>query len=104
VEVQDHQVTGANGSSGSSGSAGLTGAEGNAGTRYNFSNSTVDADPGTGIFRFNSASVTTTTVIFIDVLDAGSVDMTTYLDSWNTSNSPTKGNIGIDSQIQIRHL
>jgi hypothetical protein len=23
--------------------------------------------------------------------------MTTYLDSWNTSNSPTKGNIGIDS-------
>jgi hypothetical protein len=61
----------------------------NAGTRYNFSTTTADAIQ-TGIFRFNSASVTTTTVIFIDVLDAGSVDMTTYLDSWNTSNSPTR--------------
>jgi hypothetical protein len=37
----------------------------NAGTRYNFSNSTVDADPGTGIFDFNNASVSLTTVIFI---------------------------------------
>jgi hypothetical protein len=41
-------------------------------------------------FLDSIASVTTTTVIFIDVLDAGSVDMTTYLDSWNTSNSPTR--------------
>jgi hypothetical protein len=61
----DHRssgLTGANGSSGSSGSSGFMiirieevrdhglRRRYNAGTRYNFSNSTVDADPGTGIF------------------------------------------------------
>jgi hypothetical protein len=43
------------------------------------------------------ASIALTTVIFIDVLDFGSIDMTTYIDSWNTGTSPTKGNIAFDS-------
>jgi hypothetical protein len=42
-----------------------------------------------------------TTVIFIDVLDFGSIDMTTYIDSWNTGTSPTKGNIPL-TQIRIQ--
>jgi hypothetical protein len=37
-------------------------------------------NPGTGIFRFNNASIALQ-VIFIDVLDFGSIDRR-HIDSW----------------------
>jgi hypothetical protein len=55
----------------------------------------------TGIFRFNNASIALTTVIFIDVLD--SIDMTTYIDSWNTGTSQQRVTLPL-TQIQIQVL
>lgn len=89
---------GATGFTGSQGVIGYTGSEGNnAGLRYNFSTTTTDADPGTGIFRFNNATIGSVTQIYIDLLNVSSVDLTTFIDTWDDSTNPVKGIIYIDS-------
>jgi hypothetical protein len=93
VEVQFVRIKGCYGSSGSGGaeSSGLTGAEGNnAGTRYNFSNSTVDADQEQVYLDLCASCIAT--VVFIDVLDFGSNDMTTYMEFLEYINITYKGN------------
>lgn len=95
--------TGANGfwgSNGFFGSVGFVGSQGShAGLRYNFSTTTTDADPGTGTFRFNSGTIGSVTQIYIDLTDQGSVDFTTYIDSWDDSTNTIKGQILIDSNL-----
>ena len=80
---------------------GYTGSQGlegnNAGLRYNFSTTTTDADPGTGVFRYNNATIGSVTQIFIDVLNVSSVDFTSYIDTWDDSTNVVKGYIIIDS-------
>jgi hypothetical protein len=109
-QVEHQEVLDQSGTSGSSGSAsssglrgakdhqdlevqshqGLTGAEGNnAGTRYNFSNSTVDADQEQVYLDLCASCIAT--VVFIDVLDFGSNDMTTYMEFLEYINITYKG-------------
>lgn len=94
----DTDAGGPTGPQGETGPAGPTGPQGNkAGLRYNFSTTTTDSDPGTGTFRFNNAIIASVTQIYIDVLDQGSVDFTTFIDSWDDSTSTIKGHIYIAS-------
>jgi hypothetical protein len=91
-------VTGAQGAKGEIGVTGAQGTEGNnAGLRYNFSTTTTDSDPGTGLFRFNAALAENVGQIYIDLSDVASVDFSAYLDSWDDSTSPVDGYIEIDS-------
>lgn len=63
-------ATGPTGVAGSTGPTGPTGAQGDkGGLRYNFDTATGSADPGTGKFRYDSASLTAVTKIFISDLD-----------------------------------
>lgn len=60
-----------------------------AGWKYNFDNSTSMADPGSGDFRLNNATVASVTAIAIDALaaDTGSPDVSDYIATWDDSDS-----------------
>ncbi len=97
-------TTGAAGSQGNQGFQGTQGFQGNQGAkgdsgglRYNFSTTTTDSDPGTGNFRFNSGTIGSVTQIFIDLLDAGSVTQTAFLDALDDSTNTVKGHLYINS-------
>ena len=80
------------GATGPQGDTGATGAQGNkGGLRYNFSTDTADSDPGQGVFKYNNATISSVTQIFIDLLDQGGVDFTSFIDSWDDSTSTVKG-------------
>jgi hypothetical protein len=80
------------GATGSQGPQGNTGAQGNkGGLRYNFSTDTADSDPAQGVFKYNNATISSVTQIFIDLLDVGGVDFTSFIDSWDDSTSTIKG-------------
>ena len=91
---------GTQGRQGITGSQGLTGTEGdNAGLRFNFNSTTTQADPGTGLFRLNNASIAGATSIYIDDLDVNSVNHRAFFTAWNSSNSTNKGYILIDANL-----
>jgi len=71
-----------------------------AGGRWNFDSDTSMADPGTGEFRFNHATVSSVTAIAIDDLssDTGNPDLSNYLLTWDDSSNTVKG------QLIIRKL
>lgn len=48
-----------------------------------FDTSTTDADPGTGKLRLGSASQFTSTILYVDLLDANGTDVTSVIDSFN---------------------
>ena len=63
------------GAQGASGSAGAQGAQGAlAGVPYNFSTSTTNSDPGSGFIRFNSSTLSSVGLIYVDYTDADGVD------------------------------
>jgi hypothetical protein len=82
----DSGATGATGSPG--GATGATGAQGALGSdafEFNFDDSsTTDADPGSGNLRFNSATYSAVTELYIDLLDTWGSDVTAWLDLFAT--------------------
>jgi len=56
-----------------------------AGLDYVYSTTTADADPGTGVIRFNHATLSSATAAYMDDTDANSVDVSTYLLTWDDS-------------------
>jgi hypothetical protein len=83
-------IQGASGSTGLMGSIGLTGATGSTGPQglnggnsqpYRYSTTTTDADPGTGYLRFNNSTHSSATLLYVDLLNINSVDLTAWLDS-----------------------
>ncbi len=60
---------------------------------YTFSTTTTDSDPGNGTLRLNQATQNTSTVIRADLLDSGSTDWTTVLDTFDDSTSVVKGQL-----------
>jgi hypothetical protein len=71
------------------GPAGATGASGSGidgGLRFTFSTTVTDADPGTGVIRYNSATVTAVTNLFVDLTDANGTSVMAILDSFSTAN------------------
>ena len=61
--------------------------------KYTFSTSTSMADPGTGLLRYNNATVASVSAIAIDdqTADAGNPDIEAWLKSWDDSTSTVKG-------------
>ena len=64
---------------------------------YTFSTTTSMADPGTGILRFNNATISSVTAIAIDDQSAasGNPDLSAYIATWDDSTSNTKGTLRI---------
>lgn len=61
------------------------------GVFYKFSDTTTDADPGAGYFRFNNADPALATAIYIDNLNANGGAMGDIIDKWDDSTSLVKG-------------
>lgn len=57
------------------------------GLGYTFSTTTADADPGSGILRFNNATPASVTSIFIDNLDGQGADVSAFLDTWDDAST-----------------
>jgi len=71
-------ATSAAASAASSSAAGLT---------YAYSTTTTDSDPGSGIIRFNHATLSSATAAYVDDNDANSVDVSTHLLTWDDSST-----------------
>ena len=71
-------ATSAAASSAASSAAGLT---------YTYSTTTADADPGTGVIRFNNGTLSSATAAYMDDTDANSVDVSTHLLTWDDSST-----------------
>ena len=65
--------------------------------RYRFSSVTTVGDPSQGVFRFNNSNATNVSLIYIDILDINSVDMTDQLLSWDDSSSAVAGYLYVSS-------
>jgi hypothetical protein len=65
------------------------------GLNYNFDNSTTMADPGTGDFRLNNATVASVTLIALDATtnDTGNPDLSDFVATWDDSTSTIGGYI-----------
>ena len=62
--------------------------------RYAYSTTTTAADPGPGVFRFNSSTISSATALFIDDAEAGGATVTAWLDSFDDStNTVSKGEL-----------
>lgn len=92
-------ATGAQGVQGVAGAQGPQGVQGfqgyNGGVRYTFSNNVTDADPGNGVVRFNNASASSTTFLYIDNQDVGAVSQVGWYNTWDDSTDSNKGYINI---------
>lgn len=67
------------------------------GNEYSFATSTSMADPGTGLFRFNNATVASATAIAISALTnaSGNPNIRTEIASWDDSTNTNRGTIYI---------
>src|ERR1043166_3698669 len=83
---------------GATGPTGATGAFGGDAFAYTLSTTTPDADPGNGTLRFNNATYASVTKLFVDLLETGGTDVTTWLDSLNDASNPTKGTLRVYSK------
>jgi hypothetical protein len=102
-------ATGADGATGASGldgatgpqgatGAGATGAQGDrAGLQYEFSTSTSSGNPGTGILKFNSATLSSVTQIILSTTTADALAVSGILDLLDDSTSTVKSIINITS-------
>lgn len=57
----------------------------------NYSTTTTDADPGSGIFRFNNATIASVTAAYLDNNETGGSAISAWLDSFDDSTSSIKG-------------
>jgi len=65
---------------------------------FTFSTTITDADPGNGFLRFNNATYSSVTSLFVDLLDYGGTTITNWIDSLDDSSSTVKGRIRVYSK------
>ena len=105
-------VQGFNGTQGLQGTQGIQGIQGlipdRSGVRYNFSTTVTDADPGTGIIRYNNATIASVTNLFISNLDVNSISNANWLADWSSSTTASnrgyvvvKGNVNTSTVTNI---
>lgn len=58
---------------------------------WNFSTTTTMADPGSGIIRFNHATLSSVTAIAVDDLNSAAQDFSPYVLTWDDSTDTNKG-------------
>ena len=64
---------------------------------FQYSTTTTDADPGTGKFRLNNATIASATIMYIDDLEFNGTDVSAWVQSWDdvTGNDTNRGRIRI---------
>lgn len=77
------------GNVGANGAVGANGDRG--GSRFTWSSTITNADPGNGVVRYNNATISNVTQIYIDNLDALGASLTGWYDSWGIPTSQNKG-------------
>jgi len=70
------------------------------GVPYTFSTTTTDADPGTGVIRYNSLTIGSVSQIFIDNTDSNGTSQTAWYDTWDDSASAIGRYLTIQSRTQ----
>lgn len=60
---------------------------------FSFDDGTSDADPGDGKFRFNHATLSSATMLYIDVETVAETDVTDWIATWDDSNSAVRGEL-----------
>lgn len=93
-------TAGADGSDGSDGTDGADGADGVDGEDGNtpalqllFSTDINDTDPTAGFFKFNHGTMSSVTLIFMDVLDKFTSSIVNWIDALDNSDSDIRGNL-----------
>lgn len=88
-------ATGATGPAGATGATGATGPPGSGGGdsfQFTFDDSsTADSDPGSGKVKFDNATYSSITKVFIDLLDCNATDVTAWLDSFDDPGGTING-------------
>ena len=87
--------TGSGGAKGDTGSDGVRGNPGTEGELYTYDSATTDSDPGSGKICFNNATIASVTQIYIDLLNNGGADVTSWLDSLDDGSSAIKAVLNI---------
>jgi hypothetical protein len=99
VGAQGIQGTqGVQGTGGIQGTQGTVGSFGGATFDYTFSTNTTNADPGTGVIRFN-ASPTSATAMYIDASNDDSTDISSFLQTIDDSTSTIKGHFRVSKKL-----
>ena len=64
-------------------------------TKFTYSTTTTDSDPGSGYVRFNNSTLASATIAYIDDADAFANDVTAWVQSFDdvTGNAPSRGRI-----------
>lgn len=65
---------------------------------FTFSTTTTDSDPGAGTVRFNNATYSSVTSLFVDLTDIDGTTITAWLDSLDDSTSTEKGRVRVFAQ------
>lgn len=81
--------TGSDGATGASGSNGTNGRD--AGLKYTYDTTTTDADPGSGKFRFNNATPSSATQLYISETDGDSNAISALIQSWDDADNSIRG-------------
>jgi hypothetical protein len=66
--------------------------------RYQFSDSTTDADPGSGSLRFNNGTIASATAAYVDNEDESATDVSAVLDTFDDSDSTVKGHVRVQHE------
>ena len=72
--------------------------------RYVFSTSTTDSNPGTGVYRYNNATIASVTFIYISTTDADFGDRTGWLNTLDDSTSPNEGYLLLTSAANNQNI
>ena len=95
-------VTGFTGSKGDIGFTGSKGQDGNFGGAtfdYTFDSTITSADPGVGRLKFNNATLSSATSLFIDASNDASTDISTFLNTIDDSTSTIKGHFRVSKKF-----
>lgn len=73
---------------------------------FTFSTTTIDADPGNGVFRLNNATIGSATAAYIDNQDSDGVNQIALLDTFDESTNTIKGKLTVRSKATpaTRHV
>ena len=89
-------IQGRQGTNGTQGIQGITGNTGDiGGVPYTFSTTITDDNPGLAVIRYNNATISSVNQIFIHNLNANSVGMQNWYNTWDDSTSTVKGYLTI---------
>ena len=92
-------TTGAQGATGTQGITGQNGNFGGASFDYTYSTTTAAADPGAGKIRFNNATITSATAMYIDSTNDAATDLSSFLNTIDDSTSTIKGHFRVSAKF-----